>query len=143
MEEDYEPVDESKIFETGQIVQIHMENFMCHRKFTMDFGRHLNFINGSNGSVCLGARASATGRGSQITKYVREGCEKHEYALIQVTLRNEGTDAYMPELEKKELQQILTSFNIQVDNPCCVLTQEESKKFIQGSDKDKFAFFMK
>ena len=45
--------------------------------------------------------------------------------------------------EKKELQQILTSFNIQVDNPCCVLTQEESKKFIQGSDKDKFAFFMK
>lgn len=48
--------------------------------------------------VCLGARASATGRGSQITKYVREGCEKHEYALIQVTLRNEGTDAYLPEL---------------------------------------------
>ena len=49
-DEDDEQVDESKVFETGQIKKIHMENFMCHRKFTMDFGRHLNFINGSNGS---------------------------------------------------------------------------------------------
>ena len=45
--------------------------------------------------------------------------------------------------EKKVLQEILASFNIQVDNPCCVLTQEESKKFIQGSDKEKFQFFMR
>jgi hypothetical protein len=49
-DEDDEQVDESKVFETGQIIKIHVENFMCHRKFTMDFGRHLNFINGANGS---------------------------------------------------------------------------------------------
>ena len=47
--------------------------------------------------LCLGARASVTGRGSQISKYVREGAEKHEYALVQVTLRNEGIDAYKQE----------------------------------------------
>eukprot|EP01036_Dinobryon_divergens_P029419 gene29419-38513_t len=176
-DDDDEQVDESKVFETGQIIRIHMENFMCHRKFTMEFGRHLNFINGSNGSgksaiagalqICLGARASVTGRGSQISRYVREGADKHEYALIQVTLRNEGIDAYQQDVygkkitierkfnkesgaggyvksrEKKVLLEILSSFNIQVDNPCCVLTQEESKKFIQGSDKEKFQFFMR
>lgn len=31
----------------------------------------------------------------------------------------------------------------QVDNPCAVLDQENSKKFLQGSDEDKYAFFMK
>lgn len=32
---------------------------------------------------------------------------------------------------------------VQVDNPCAVLDQENSKKFLQGSEKDKYAFFMK
>jgi hypothetical protein len=45
--------------------------------------------------------------------------------------------------EKRELEQLLRTFNIYVDNPCCVLTQEESKKFIQGHEKDKYAFFLK
>lgn len=31
----------------------------------------------------------------------------------------------------------------QVDNPCAVLDQENSKKFLQGSESDKYAFFMK
>jgi hypothetical protein len=45
-----EPVDANEIYETGQIVSVTVENFMCHRKFTMDFGRRLNYINGRNGS---------------------------------------------------------------------------------------------
>jgi chromosome segregation ATPase len=45
--------------------------------------------------------------------------------------------------DKKELQELLVHYHIYVDNPCCILTQEESKKFIQGDDKDKFRFFMK
>lgn len=32
---------------------------------------------------------------------------------------------------------------LQVDNPCAVLDQENSKKFLQGSESDKYAFFMK
>ena len=32
---------------------------------------------------------------------------------------------------------------LQVDNPCAVLDQENSKKFLQGNEKDKYAFFMK
>jgi chromosome segregation ATPase len=34
-------------------------------------------------------------------------------------------------------------FDIYVDNPCCVLTQEESKKFIQGGENEKYEFFLK
>lgn len=30
-----------------------------------------------------------------------------------------------------------------MENPCCVLTQEMSKKFIQGKDTDKYDFFLK
>ncbi|CAN0514043.1 unnamed protein product, partial [Scytosiphon promiscuus] len=31
----------------------------------------------------------------------------------------------------------------QVDNPCSLLDQENSKKFLQGSERDKYAFFMR
>jgi predicted HTH domain antitoxin len=37
----------------------------------------------------------------------------------------------------------LRTFNIYGDNPCCILTQEESKKFIQGQEKEKYEFFLK
>jgi structural maintenance of chromosomes protein 6 len=37
-------------FEAGQIVKIYVENFMCHRKFTINLGQGLNFICGKNGS---------------------------------------------------------------------------------------------
>lgn len=39
--------------EAGQIVEMYLENFMCHRKFTMKFGKHVNFISGKNGSGTL------------------------------------------------------------------------------------------
>ena len=37
-------------FDAGQILQIEMKDFMCHRKFTVNLGRRLNFIVGKNGS---------------------------------------------------------------------------------------------
>lgn len=45
--------------------------------------------------------------------------------------------------EKRELERMLKTFNIFIDNPCCVLTQEESKKFIGGHERDKYDFFLK
>jgi chromosome segregation ATPase len=45
--------------------------------------------------------------------------------------------------EKRELEHMLRNFNIFIDNPCCVLTQEESKKFIGGQEKEKYTFFLK
>lgn len=95
----------STVYEAGQIVRVYVENFMCHRKFHFDLGRHLNFITGRNGSgksaiaaaiqLCLGSSARHTGRGSNLAKYIREGSE--DPAVLEVTLLNEGPDAYKPE----------------------------------------------
>lgn len=41
---------EKSISEAGQILSVYVENFMCHRKFELKFGRHLNFVTGRNGS---------------------------------------------------------------------------------------------
>ena len=34
----------------GQVIEVYVENFMCHRKMTVKFGQHVNFVTGSNGS---------------------------------------------------------------------------------------------
>lgn len=36
--------------EAGQITMIYVENFMCHQKMTVKFGKHVNFVTGQNGS---------------------------------------------------------------------------------------------
>lgn len=36
--------------EPGQIIEITVENFMCHRKLTVEFCSHVNFVTGQNGS---------------------------------------------------------------------------------------------
>jgi structural maintenance of chromosomes protein 6 len=51
--------------------------------------------------LCLGSRASTTGRGSKIAGLVRIGSEKP--AVLRVTLRNTGVDAYRPELYGKKI----------------------------------------
>ena len=57
--------------ETGQILSVEAEDFMCHKKFSIKFGRNVNFVTGANGSgksaivaaiqLCLGASAKTTG----------------------------------------------------------------------------------
>lgn len=44
---------------------------------------------------------------------------------------------------RSELDKMLKDFNIYVDTPCCILTQEESKRLIHGSAKEKYEFFIK
>jgi hypothetical protein len=36
--------------ETGQVMRVYVQDFMCHNKLTVEFGRHVNFVTGSNGS---------------------------------------------------------------------------------------------
>ena len=45
--------------------------------------------------------------------------------------------------KKADLEQILRAFNIDIQNPCCVLTQEDAKKFIGGTETDKYDFFLR
>ncbi|KAL6784026.1 SMC6A [Auxenochlorella protothecoides x Auxenochlorella symbiontica] len=88
----------------GQVATITLVNFMCHEHLTMDFGPNVTFISGSNGSgksaaltalqCCLGVRARDTGRFKSVHGFVRHGMP---YALVSVTLCNEGPDAYRAE----------------------------------------------
>ena len=89
---------EQDIFESGMILEVHMENFMNHRKFSLKLGKLVNFVTGQNGSgksacvaaiqLCLGATASKTGRASNMAKMVRHGSSGP--AICRVTLLNEG-----------------------------------------------------
>ena len=50
-EEDiYQKEDQFTEFEAGQIIRVYVQDFMCHHKLTIDFGRHVNFVTGANGS---------------------------------------------------------------------------------------------
>jgi hypothetical protein len=98
-------------YEAGQILRVEVENFMCHRRFHVTLGKHLNFITGRNGSgksaivaaiqLCLGSNARQTGRGSNLGKYIREGSEAN--AVLKVTLLNRGPDAYKPDEYGKKI----------------------------------------
>ncbi|KAI8627546.1 P-loop containing nucleoside triphosphate hydrolase protein [Xylariaceae sp. FL1651] len=80
-------------------------NFMCHEKLHVELGPLLNFIVGENGSgksavltaitLCLGGKASATNRGGSLRSFVKEG---REHASLVVKLKNQGEDAYKPDL---------------------------------------------
>ncbi|NXL18258.1 SMC6 protein, partial [Setophaga kirtlandii] len=169
--------------EVGIIESIQLKNFMCHSNLgPFQFGSNLNFVVGTNGSgkssvltaliVGLGGKATATNRGSSLKMFIQKGATS---ADISITLRNQGRDAFKPELygtsitvnqhinqdgsrtcklksksgtiistKKDELIGMLDHFNIQVDNPVSVLTQEMSKLFLQTKNEgDKYKFFMK
>ncbi|XP_071598075.1 structural maintenance of chromosomes protein 6 [Heliangelus exortis] len=173
----------SSVGEVGIIESIQLKNFMCHSMLgPFQFGSNINFVVGNNGSgkssvltaliVGLGGKATATNRGSALKMFVRDG---ETSADISITLRNQGRDAFKPEVygssiivnqhinldgsrsyrlksksgtlvssKKEELIGILDHFNIQVDNPVSVLTQEMSKHFLQSKNEgDKYKFFMK
>ncbi|KAI1362374.1 P-loop containing nucleoside triphosphate hydrolase protein [Xylaria arbuscula] len=80
-------------------------NFMCHVKLHVELGPLLNFIVGENGSgksavltaitLCLGGKASATNRGGSLKSFVKEGTD---HASLVVRLKNQGEDAYKPDL---------------------------------------------
>ncbi|KAI1496023.1 P-loop containing nucleoside triphosphate hydrolase protein [Biscogniauxia marginata] len=80
-------------------------NFMCHVRLHCELGPLLNFIVGENGSgksailtaitLCLGGKASATNRGGSLRSFVKEG---QEHASLIVKIKNQGDDAYKPDL---------------------------------------------
>ncbi|NWW11028.1 SMC6 protein, partial [Oreocharis arfaki] len=92
--------------EVGIIESIQLKNFMCHSNLgPFQFGSNLNFVIGTNGSgkssvltaliVGLGGKATATNRGSSLKMFVQKG---ETSADISITLRNQGRDAFKPEL---------------------------------------------
>uniref|UniRef100_A0A2R8ZLQ9 Structural maintenance of chromosomes protein 6 n=1 Tax=Pan paniscus TaxID=9597 RepID=A0A2R8ZLQ9_PANPA len=122
--------------------------------------------------VGLGGRAVATNRGSSLKGFVKDGQNSADISitlrnrgddafkasvygnsiLIQQHISIDGSRSYklksatgsVVSTRKEELIAILDHFNIQVDNPVSVLTQEMSKQFLQSKNEgDKYKFFMK
>ncbi|XP_078069218.1 structural maintenance of chromosomes protein 6-like isoform X2 [Mustelus asterias] len=122
--------------------------------------------------VGLGGKATATNRGSSIKGFVKDGQnsadisitlrnrgpdafkpDKYgEAVIVEQRISGDGIRQYrlksqsghLVSTKKEELNTILDQFNIQVDNPVSILTQEMSKHFLQSkSEADKYKFFMK
>ncbi|KAI2801284.1 Structural maintenance of chromosomes protein 6 [Blomia tropicalis] len=151
----------------GHIMQISLENFMCHENFSLSFGPRINFIIGQNGSgksAIASALILALGaRGSGLASFIRTGQTR---AKITVTICNylnasNKSESYRPEIfgpkitikrviyrtgfssyevrssadkvisrKKVEVDNIVKFFQIDVNNPINILTQQVSKIFL-------------
>lgn len=100
-----ERLGDNLVAHNGILENITCINFMCHERLNVDLGPLLNFIVGENGSgksailtaitLCLGGKASATNRGGSLKSFIKEGCDR---ASLSITLKNQGDDAYRPDL---------------------------------------------
>ncbi|XP_019953345.2 structural maintenance of chromosomes protein 6 [Paralichthys olivaceus] len=122
--------------------------------------------------VALGGNAQATNRGSCLKGFVKEGESSADVSItlhnkgrdaykpevygpaitVDLKITREGMRTYklrnksgqIISTKKEELLSILDNFNIQVNNPVSVLTQEMSKYFLHSKGEgDKYKFFMK
>ncbi|KAJ8925976.1 hypothetical protein NQ315_009831 [Exocentrus adspersus] len=122
--------------------------------------------------VGLGGKASLTNRGSSVKGFVKAGKPSGSIEIelynegpmayrpsvygkrinIIRTLSASGSGSYRVRSEAgeiistqaREVQNITTSLNIQVDNPICILNQDTSRNFLSSNDpKNKFTLFMR
>ncbi|XP_041831050.1 structural maintenance of chromosomes protein 6-like isoform X2 [Melanotaenia boesemani] len=122
--------------------------------------------------AALGGNAHATNRGSSLKEFVKEGESAADVTvtlrnkgrdaykpevygsviIVDLRITREGIRTYklrsksgqVISTKKEELLSILDNFNIQVNNPVSVLTQEMSKHFLHSKDeREKYMFFMK
>jgi hypothetical protein len=71
--------------ENGIIESVHCSNFMCHKNWELKLNPLINFVIGKNGSgksaaltaliLCLGGKASATNRATNLKGFISEGQE--------------------------------------------------------------------
>ncbi|KAJ4911743.1 Structural maintenance of chromosomes protein 6A [Raphanus sativus] len=121
--------------------------------------------------VAFGCRAKGTQRASTLKDFIKTGCSD---ALVHVQMNNQGDDAFKPRVygdtlvierrishfasstvlkdsqgrkisnRKEELRELVEHYNIDVENPCVIMSQDKSREFLHsGNDKDKFKFFYK
>ncbi|KAH9605748.1 hypothetical protein KSS87_010194 [Heliosperma pusillum] len=121
--------------------------------------------------IAFGSRAKSTNRAATLKDFVKTGCS---YASVLVEIKNEGEDAFKREVygksilierritdsststvvkdyqgrrisnKKEEVRELVDHFNIDVDNPCVIMSQDKSREFLHsGNAKDKFKFFFK
>lgn len=121
--------------------------------------------------VAFGSRAKSTERAATMKDFIKTGCSS---ASVSVDIKNQGEDAFKPDVygdlitierritgsssttilkdhhgrkvtdKKANLYELIEHFNIDVQNPCVIMTQDKSREFLHsGNAKDKFKFFFK
>lgn len=123
--------------------------------------------------LCLGGKASTTNRGGSLKRFIKEGADAsriicrlknqgegsfmpEEYGdVIEIErhFSRAGTTGYKIRSEggrrivstkKADLEAILDHFNLQIDNPLNVLSQDMARSFINSaSASEKYKFFLK
>jgi len=122
--------------------------------------------------VALGSRAGVTSRGHSLKSLIKHGKRVGEVAvtlrncgtdayrhdvygdsiIVKRKLTLEGAysykicaaDNHVVSTKREELDMILEYFNIQVDNPVVILSQQASKEFLLlHTSKDMYRFFMR
>lgn len=72
--------------------------------------------------------------------------------IVERILKSDGTSNYILKSafgkvisrKKEELNEIISLFSIQIENPICILSQEVSRNFLNSKNpRDKYEFFMK
>ncbi|KAF2765588.1 putative ABC/SMC6 protein [Teratosphaeria nubilosa] len=168
--------------EAGVVEEVYIKNFMCHSRLRMKLGPNINFIIGHNGSgksavltaltMCLGGKASATNRASNLKSFIKEG---QDSASLAVKIKNAGDSAYKPDIygrsitverhfnrsgtsgfkirnaenkvittKRADLDEILDFHCFQLDNPVNVLTQDMARQFLSNSSPaEKYKFFIR
>ncbi|PWA83394.1 P-loop containing nucleoside triphosphate hydrolases superfamily protein [Artemisia annua] len=121
--------------------------------------------------IAFGCRAKSTDRATTLKQFIKTGCS---YSLVHVEITNRGEDAFKHDVfgdviiverritessstsvlkdqqgkkvatRREDIRELVEHFNIDVENPCVVMSQDKSREFLHsGNDKDKFKFFFK
>ncbi|CAG9568534.1 unnamed protein product [Danaus chrysippus] len=148
-------------FKPGSIHRIALENFVTYKEVELYPGKSLNLIIGPNGTgkstfVCaiilgLGGNPGAIGRSKNLTDFVRDGCDS---GFIEIELYNKPNERNIiikrildkrknssiwsldyKTVPEKRIQEIVKSFNIQVENLCQLLPQDKVHDFSKLNPK--------
>ncbi|KAL1566871.1 structural maintenance of chromosomes protein 6B-like [Salvia divinorum] len=123
--------------------------------------------------VAFGCRARGTQRANTLKDFIKTGCSsalvqveiknqgedafKHELYGDIITVERRISESAGGSIitlknsqgrkigsKREDLREIVEYFNIDVENPCTIMTQDKSREFLHsGNDKDKFKFYFK
>lgn len=145
-----------ELFQPGSIVRVTVQNFVTYERAEFFPGPYLNMVIGPNGTgksslvcaICLGLGYSPKhlGRAGSIKEFVKHGKDK---ATIEIELQKKPTDRHNyvvrvqirrdqnsqkwwlngKETTHKNIQELMKSLKIQVDNLCQFLPQDRVVEF--------------
>ncbi|KAK0615797.1 SMC5-like protein [Bombardia bombarda] len=150
-------------FQPGAILRVKLENFVTYEKAEFTLGPNLNMVIGPNGTgksslvcaICLGLgyNSSVLGRASAYGEFVKHGKDESEIE-IELQKRPGDADNFVVGLcirrednsrkftinsnraTLKDIQQLMKSLRIQIDNLCQFLPQDKVAEFAGLSPVD-------